>query len=388
MQNFEFCNPTKIIFGEGTIPRIGEETKKYAKKVLLVYGKSSIKNNGIYDQVVTSLQKADIAFVEFPGVKSNPVLTHLREGIALAKSEAVGAVLAVGGGSVLDESKAICIGAKDDGDVWDFFLGKRDAQDALPLLTVLTLAATGSEMNCGGVITNEELKQKFNVNSPYIFPKTSILDPTTTCTVPADYTAYGAVDAISHIIEGYFTTSDKWLPIQDRYVEGLIHSIMESMNIIHENPSDYQGRATLMWAATLALNGLPIAGIGPCGFPNHAIEHSLSAFYDIAHGAGLAIVIPGWMTHNSQKNPAKFAQFAQRVFDVADQGSPVATAAKGIEALKAWFKKIGCPVTLSDADIPETDIEKLADNATMLATKWGLTAYTKEEIAKVLNCCK
>ncbi|MEW6238161.1 MAG: iron-containing alcohol dehydrogenase [Candidatus Omnitrophota bacterium] len=388
MQNFTFWNPVKIIFGEGTIPQIGPETKKYGKKALFVYGKSSIKKNGVYDQAVQSLQAAGVEIVEFSGVKPNPVLSHLNEGIALAKGEQADVVVAVGGGSVLDESKAIAAGAKSDGDVWDFFLGKREVEDALPLLTILTLAATGSEMNCGAVVTNEETKQKFNVNSPCLFPKVSILDPTTTCTVPMNYTAYGAVDAIAHSIEGYFTSADSWTPIQDRYVEGLIASIMDSAGRLLKNPADYQGRASMMWAATLALNGLPLAGIGPCGFPNHAIEHSLSALYDIAHGAGLAIVIPGWMKYASQKNPAKFAQFAQRVFHMAEDGSPTQTAAKGIEALKAWFKKIGCPVSLADAHIPSTDIDIIADNATMLAKKWRLNDYTKETIANVLSLCQ
>ena len=388
MQNFTFWNPTKIIFGEGTIPQIGAEVKNYGKKVLLVYGKSSIKNNGIYDQVASSLQKNGIEFVEFSGVKSNPVLSHLYEGIALAKKEKVDVILAVGGGSVLDESKSIAAGAKDNGDVWDFFNGKRDVQDALPLLTVLTLAATGSEMNCGGVITNEATLQKFNINSPFLFPKVSILDPTNTFSVSKAYTTYGAVDAISHIIEGYFTSDDSWTPIQDRYVESLIISIMLSTDRIMENLSDYQGRASLMWAATLALNGLPTAGIGNYGFPNHMIEHSLSALYDIPHGAGLAIVIPGWMKYYSQKNPAKFAQFAKRVFHIVNDESAEGTANKGIDALKAWFKQIGCPVSLADVNIPEADIDKIAQNATMLADRWGLVDYTKEEIAKVLNLCK
>ena len=289
---------------------------------------------------------------------------------------------------MIDESKSIAAGAKDNGEVWDFFNGKREVQDALPLLTILTLAATGSEMNCGGVITNEETKQKFNINSPFLFPKVSILDPTNTFSVNKAYTAYGAVDAISHLIEGYFTSGDNWTPIQDRYVEGLIISIMLSADKIMENPNDYQGRASLMWAATLALNGLPTAGIGNYGFPNHMIEHSLSALYDVAHGAGLAIVIPGWMKYASKKNPAKFAQFAKRVFHIVIDDTADGTALKGIDALKAWFKRIGCPVSLADVNIPEGDIDKIAENATMLANRWGLVDYTKEEIAKVLTLCK
>lgn len=387
MQNFTFWNPTKIIFGEETISQIGSETKQFGKNVMLVYGKGSIKRTGIYDKVVNSLREADLKIVEFSGVQPNPLLSHTRQGIALVKQEKIEVIVAVGGGSVLDESKAIAAGSKTDGDVWDFYIEKATVQDALPVLGILTLAATGSEMNPASVITNEETQQKFNLRSPYIFPKVSILDPTATYTVPKTYTAYGGIDAISHVIEGYFTGEDPWTPIQDRYVEGLIKTIMESTERCLENPEDYQGRATLMWAATLALNGLPVAGIGKHGFPNHMIEHSLSAIYDIAHGAGLSIVIPGWMKYVSRKSPAKFAQFAERVFDI-QQNSPEKAAATGIKTLKAWFDKIGSPTTLSAGNIPEEDIEKIAENALMLAKKWKLSEYTKDVIVEILRLCK
>jgi alcohol dehydrogenase YqhD (iron-dependent ADH family) len=387
MQNFTFWNPTKIIFGKDTIPQIGVETKQFGKKVMLVYGKSSIKNTGVYDKVVNSLREAQLEVVEFSGVQPNPVLSHVKEGIAFVKRKKVDLIVAVGGGSVLDESKAIAVGAKTDGDVWDFYLEKTAPQDALPVLTVLTLAATGSEMNPTSVITNDATHQKFNLRSPFIFPKVSILDPTATYTVPKSYTAYGGVDAISHVIEGYFTSKDPWTPIQDRLVEGLIKTIMESTERILENPQDYQGRATMMWAASLALNGLPVAGIGQHSFPNHMIEHSLSAIYDIPHGAGLSIVIPGWMKYASRKSLAKFVQFAEQVFDIYEN-SPEQAAEKGIEALKAWFEKIGSPTTLSAGNIPEGDIEKIAENAVMLAKKWKLTEYTKDVITEVLRLCK
>jgi alcohol dehydrogenase YqhD (iron-dependent ADH family) len=387
MQNFMFWNPTKIIFGQDTIPQIGTETQRFGKKVMLVYGKGSIKRTGIYDQVANSLREAQLNVIEFSGAQPNPLLSHVRTGIALAKQEHIEAIVAVGGGSVIDTSKAIAVGAKTDGDVWDFYLEKTTPLDALPVLTVLTLAATGSEMNPTSVITNEETRQKFNLRSPLSFPKVSILDPTATYTVSKPYTAYGGVDAISHLIEGYFTHQDPWTPIQDRLVEGLVKTIMESTERILENPKDYQGRATMMWAATLALNGLPVAGIGPHGFPNHLMEHSLSAIYDIAHGAGLSIIMPGWMRYASRKSPAKFAQFAERVFGIKESSSEK-SAEKGIAALKAWFEKIGSPTTLAAAKIPAIDIEKIAENVVMLAKKWKLSEYTKEVIAEVLTLCK
>lgn len=386
MQPFVFHNPTKIVFGAQTITKVGKSTASYGTKALLVYGQNSIKRSGVYDQVTASLQAAGVSWVEHAGVKSNPVLSHVRAGVALAKAEQVDVVVAVGGGSVLDESKAIAAGAKSEGDVWDFFINAAQVEQALPLVTVLTLAATGSEMNSGGVVTNEETKQKFNIGSPLLFPKVSILDPCLTYSVPADYTAYSAVDAISHLIEGYFTSEDRATPLQDRFVEGLIKTIIESTEQILEQPDHADARATMMWSATWALNGLSTAGIGVYGFPNHMIEHSLSALYDVAHGAGLSIVMPGWMSYKAEQQPAKFAQFASRVFGCSG-GSEQERALYAAEKLKDWFRKIGSPVTLAEAQIPEQDIPAIADNATMLAQKWGLKDYTSEVIAEILKRC-
>lgn len=387
MQPFIFHNPTKIVFGPNMVNKVGKSTASYGKKALLVYGQNSIKRSGVYAQVTASLQAAGVSWIDHAGVKSNPVLSHVNAGITLAKQQQVDVVVAVGGGSVLDEAKAICAGAKTDGDVWDFFCDKAQIKDALPLVTVLTLAATGSEMNSGGVVTNEATQQKFNLGSPHLFPKVSILDPCLTYTVPLDYTAYSAVDAISHLIEGYFTSNDAATPLQDRFVEGLIQTIIESTEQILLQPDHPEARATMMWAATWALNGLSTAGIGVYGFPNHMIEHSLSALYDIAHGAGLSIVMPGWMAYKAEQQPAKFAQFAERVFG-CDEGDELARAQAGIVALKGWFAKIDSPVTLETGGVPEGDIPAIADNATMLAQKWGLTEYSSDVIASILQRCR
>ncbi len=386
MKSFVFHNPTKIVFGGGMVAKVGKHTAAHGGKALLVYGKNSIKNNGVYDKVAASLAAEGVTLVEYGGVKSNPVLSHVRTGIALAKQQHVDVVVAVGGGSVLDEAKAIAAGAMSDHDVWDFFTGAARVKQALPLITVLTLAATGSEMNSGGVVTNEETKQKFDIGSPALFPKVSILDPTLTYTVPMDYTAYSAVDAISHLLEGYFTSNDQATPLQDRFVEGLVQTIIESTGQIMQQPDDSEARATMMWAATWALNGLSTAGIGGYGFPNHMIEHSLSALYDIPHGAGLSIVMPGWMAYAAEQQPAKFAQFAQRVFgcDGADQ---VQCAQEGIAELKNWFTTIDSPVTLEQGNVPTSDIAAIAENATMLAEKWGLKDYSAGVIADILRRC-
>ncbi|MEA3465456.1 MAG: iron-containing alcohol dehydrogenase [Thermodesulfobacteriota bacterium] len=387
MQPFVFHNPTKIVFGSQMVKKVGKNTAAYGKKALLVYGQNSIKRSGVYDQVTASLSVAGVSWVEHAGVKSNPVLSHVRAGVALAKAEQVDVIVAVGGGSVLDEAKTIAAGAMTDGDVWDFFNDKAYVKQALPLITVLTLAATGSEMNNGGVITNEDTQQKFNIGSPQLFPKVSILDPCLTYTVPADYNAYSGVDAISHLLEGYFTSADQVTPLQDRFVEGLIKTIMQSTEQILAEPDHAEARATMMWAATLALNGLSTAGIGGYGFPNHMIEHSLSALYDVAHGAGLSIVMPGWMAYKAQQQPAKFAQFVSEVFGCSG-GSEQERALYAAEALKQWFRKIGSPVTLAEEKISAQDIPAIADNATMLAQKWGLKEYNAEVIADILQRCR
>ncbi len=387
MENFIFHNPTRIVFGEGVIDQVGEQTRPHGGKVLLVYGRNSIKANGIYDRITTSLVGAGLEIVEFSGVKPNPVLSHLRQGIELAKKERPDCLVAVGGGSVLDEAKAIAAGAVTDIDVWDFFTGKATIEKALPLVTVLTVAATGSEMNPTGVVTNEETLQKFEISAPPLYPRTSLLDPTVLYTLSSDYTAYSCVDVISHVIEAYFTAETRHTPIQDRLVENIIVSVMESCETCLEDPHSYQGRATFMWAATLALNGLPVAGVGSFSFPNHMIEHSLSAIYDIAHGAGLAIVIPGWMSYTAEKSPEKFARFGREIFGIQGN-SETQLAHEAIQRLKSWFAKIGAPVSLEEAGIPASDIPAIAENASMLARKWGLDAYTVDEIATVLNHCK
>ncbi len=386
MQNFVFHNPTKILFGKNTIPSIGAETVLFGKRVLLVYGTASIKKNGLYDQVVQSLTAADAEITEHPGVQSNPLLSHVQKGIQLARENSCEVICAVGGGSVIDEAKAICAGTTVQHNVWKFFTGKKSVKAPLPLTTVLTLAASGSEMNSGMVITNDETSQKFGFANKQLYPKTSILDPTVTCSVPADYTAYGAVDAIAHVLEFYFTTADPYTPVQDRLMEGLVINAMESCNRVLTQLDDYQARADLMWTATLALNGLTGAGLGKVGFPMHMIEHSLSAFYNVPHGAGLSAVIPGWMKFHAQLYPARFAQFAERVFDIRD-GSMEEMAAEGIERLTAWFSTVNSPTTLTALQIPTDDIPKIAENALTLGKVWRMFDYDSNKIETILRNC-
>ncbi len=386
MQNFVFHNPTKILFGKGTIPAIGPETIALGSKVLLVYGSGSIKRNGIHQQATDSLRKSGAEIVEHAGVQSNPLLSHARQGIELAKRQKCQVVCAIGGGSVIDEAKAICAGAVVDHDVWKFFTGKKSVTAPLPLTTVLTLAASSSEMNSGMVITNDETRQKFGFANKKLHPRTSILDPEATFTVPADYTAYGAVDAIAHVLEFYFTTCDPATPVQDRFMEGLVINVMESCDRVLADLHGYQGRADLMWSATLALNGLTAAGLGKVGFPMHLIEHSLSALYNVPHGAGISAIIPGWMRYQCRVTPQRFARFAERVFDCRSGGMEE-RARRGIEALEAWFQKINSPTSLAALNIPEEDIPRIAENAVAQARVWRMPDYDTIRIQAILSGC-
>jgi hypothetical protein len=383
MQNFVFENPTKIIFGKGQIPKIGKEVSRFGRKALLVYGMGSILKNGIYAQVSESLKKAGVDFVDFSGVKSNPVLSHVNKGIDLARNENVDVILAVGGGSVIDTAKAISAGIRADHDVWDFFTSSKPVFSALPVLTVVTVSASASEMNNGAVVTKEDGCQKYCIVSPLIRPKVSILDPTVLFSLSPEYSAFSAVDIITHMLEGYFNNTAHVSPLQDRLVEALMRTVMESTDIIMEEPDNYNARANMMWSAILGFNGLTTCGMGQVQMPAHMIEHSLSAIYDIAHGAGLSIVLPAWMTWALEAKTERLAKFAREIFSVKGRGSK-AVAEKGIACLKLWFESIGSPVSLKTVKIPESDIDSIAENAFALSQVWFYEDYTQDVIRQIL----
>jgi len=390
MQNFTFHNPTKIIFGKNTIGQLGGEAKQYGKKALFVYGQGAIKKNGVYEQAVASLKAAGVEFVEFSGVRANPVLSHTREGVRLAKAEKVDFVVAVGGGSVIDEAKAICAGACASNDVWDFYIGKAAPDRALPLAAVLTVAATGTEMNGGTVITNEETKEKFGWGNPLLAPKFSILDPTTTFSIGAAYTAYAAVDAVTHLLEGYFTGDDPNTILQDRYVEAVVRSIIDVTETMIQKPDDYEARATFMWSATLAWNNISPCGIGAWTTPNHLIGHSMSALFDTPHGASLSIALSGWLPWYMEQGETqlkKLAQFGKRVFDLRAERMKT-YAEYGILALRRWFRDINAPTTLADINVDDAGLEAIAENVEMSTPHWGLPDYNKARVIDILKRCR
>ncbi len=379
MDNFTFHNPTKIEFGTGKEQLIGQHLAGHGiRKVLLCYGSDRIKRDGLFATVIKSLAAHRVEFVECGGIVSNPILSKVREAIALAREHQVDAVLSVGGGSVLDSAKAVAAGVIYKGDVWDLFLGKAAIEGALPIFDILTLAATGSEMNNGAVVTNEATKEKFAIMSGHTFPRVSIVNPALMKTVSRDYLVYSAADIIAHSIEGYFTATVQ-PRFHSRLVEAIINTVIETTETLLVNPEDYAARAEFAWASTQALNGLIYAGTAGYGYPNHMIEHSLSALFNVPHGAGLSVVMPAWMRWYQDRNPAQFERFARNVFGLD-------TAEQGIAALEKWFDKIGTPTRLSQLGITEADLPATIENVLGNAQHFGLAErYTRDVVATILK---
>ncbi|MFB3170616.1 iron-containing alcohol dehydrogenase [Neobacillus sp. 179-C4.2 HS] len=382
MQNFTFWNPTKLIFGKGQLEQLKSEIPRYGKKVLVVYGGGSIKRSGLYDNVINLLNEIDAQVFELPGVEPNPRITTARKGVEICKSEGIDILLAVGGGSVIDCTKLIAAGAKYDGDAWDLVTRKAVVNEALPFGTVLTLAATGSEMNSGSVITNWETNEKYGWGSPFTFPKFSILDPVHTFSVPRDQTIYGIVDMMSHVLEHYFHLEENTL-FQDRMCESLLITVMETAPKLLENLESYEHRATILYSGTMALNG--ILNMGYRGdWATHNLEHAVSAVYDIPHGGGLAILFPHWMKHNLKVKPERFKQLAVRVFGVDPEGKTAEEAGlEGIQKLREYWNSIDAPERLADYNIDDSKIELMADRAMVYGEFGNFTKLNREDVLAI-----
>ena len=361
MDNFAFYSPTYFDFGKDTEYHVAELIRKYGgTKVLLHYGGGSIKRNGLYDRVTDTLKKAGLDVCELGGVKPNPRSGLVREGIRLCQQENVDFILAVGGGSTIDSAKAIAAGSLYDGDFMDFYRGKAKIQKALPIGTILTIAAAGSEGSPNTVITDEETMVKKGTKSDLLRPKFSILNPALTCTLPPYQTAAGATDIMIHVCERYFSNTEE-VEITDRLCEAILKTIIYEAPRVIENPEHYEARANIMWAGMLAHNN--VCGVGRVqDWASHHIEHELSALYDVTHGAGLAVIAPLWMRYVSKMNPHKFILFATRVWDVPmDESHPEDVILQGIEAFEAFLKKIGMPSSFAEIGAREEDIEKMTD---------------------------
>ena len=358
MQNFDYQTPTRLIFGKGVVGKLPEVMRDYGKKILLTYGGGSIKKIGLYDKVKELL--AGFEIVELSGIQPNPKYDpSVLEGVRLCKENDIDVILAVGGGSVLDCSKAIAAGALYDGDPWDLISYKVKAKAALPIVDIITLAATGSEYDCGGVISRTETNDKIGYMDPLLYPVVSFLDPTYTFTVSKKQTAAGCADAMNHIMEQYFCGDSSVL--NDGFMEAGLKSLMINAVKCLENPEDYTARAEMMLTCTYGCNGIYALGNSYTGWPCHGMEHALSAYYDITHGEGLAIITPRWMKHIlSEKTVDRFVKYGVNVFGIDSSLDRFEIAEKAIDETYKFFGSINIPMHLKDVGIDESRIDEMA----------------------------
>lgn len=386
MKNFVYNVSTKILFGKNTIEKLGEEISPFSKKILLVYGSQRIKKNGLFDSISGILKTHDIQLFELSGVKPNPSIKSVHEGIRLIKENQLGFILAVGGGSVIDAAKAMAVGASDDIDPWLICKRKTDVKSALPVGSVLTLSATGSEMNGNSVISNEKTGEKLPLGSDLLRPKFSILDPTLTFSVPKDQTAAGVVDIFTHVCEQYFEPVET-NAVADRMAEGIMKVCLEHGRKAIDVPEDYEARANLMWAGSIALNSILTYGKTGGDWATHFIEHEISAAYDITHGVGLAIVLPNWMKYVlNNETVDKFASFAQNVFGI-NKIDKFEQAKAGIDATIEFFKSLDIPTKLSKIGIDDSKIEHMAEQAVQFGEIGSFNKLGKESVKKILEMC-
>ena len=384
MINFNYSIPTEIYFGKDKIDKLGELVKRHGTRVLLAYGGGSIKQNGIYNKVVDTFNSLDIPFFELSGIEPNPRITSVREGVKICRENNIDFILAIGGGSVIDCSKAIAGGYYYEGDPWDFCTRKASIKKALPIGTILTIAATGSEMNENAVISNLDTEEKIGIGSRHVKPKFSILDPTYTFSVPAKHTAAGTVDIISHIFEQYFCPT-KGAYMQDRMAEALLKTCIHYGPIAIDNPENYDARANLMWTSSVALNGLLTYG-KITDWATHGMEHELSAVYDITHGVGLAILTPHWMEHVlDEATVDKFVEYGVNVWGLQDHEDKFKVAQEAINKTKEFFISLGIPMTLSEVGIREEKLEEMAAKATVRGAIGGFKKLNKEDVLKIYN---
>ena len=393
MENFAYYTPTKVVFGKDEEKNVGKLAKEFgAKKVLIHYGGGSAVRSGLIDKIKTSLTEENISFVELGGVKPNPRLSLIYEGIKLAKENSVDFILAVGGGSVIDSAKGIGYGIAnpDIEDVWDLYIGKKKTQKCAPIGVVLTIAAAGSEMSGGSVVTKEDEQLKRSYGCDNARPKFAIMNPELTYTLPKYQIACGVVDIMMHTMERYFSPVGN-LELTDKIAEGLLRTMIKYGKLSLENPHNYEARAEIMWASSLAHNGL--TGCGGIGdWSTHQLEHDLGGVYDIAHGAGLSAVWGSWARYVYKENPKRFVQFAENVFGIEKIGTDEEVAIKGIEAMENFYKDIEMPISISETGInlSDEDVEMLAEKCSNNGTRYigSFKKFFKEDMAKIYSMAK
>ena len=387
MYSFIYDIPVKIYFGPDQLHHLGQELKKYGEKVLITYGGGSIKRSGLYDKIYNELTNANLKVFELSGIAPNPRVESAREGQKICRENGINVILAVGGGSTIDCSKLIAASACVEHDPWDFIDKQAPINNALPLVTVLTLAATGSEMDPGAVISNPDTNDKLAVHSPLLLPKASFLDPTLTYSVSAYQTACGSADILSHTMETYFQTTPNMYFI-DCFMEGLMKTVIKYAPIAIKEPENYEARANLMWASSWAINGFAKGWVnGP--WSCHPIEHEISAIYDITHGLGLAIITPRWLEYClDDSNVSKYVQFGVNVFGIDESLDPFSIAKESIKRLSDFlFNDLGLTPTLSALGIGDENFKLMADKLAKNNPMPGFKALTSNDIENILRMC-
>ena len=385
MENFNFYSPTEFVFGKDRENEAGALVKKHGgSRVLLHYGGGSVIRSGLLDRVKASLEAEGVFFAELGGVQPNPRDTLVYKGIELCKKENIDFILAVGGGSTIDSSKAIAAGVLYDGDFWDFYCGKAGIAKALPVGTVLTIAAAGSEGSPSSVITQDATGTKRGTGSDLIRPKFSVLNPALTCTLPAYQTACGAADIMAHVFERYFTNTPE-VEVTDRLCEAVLLTMIKETPRVIADPDNYDARANIMWAGMVAHND--IVGVGRSqDWNSHGIEHELSGLYDVAHGAGLAVIMPSWMEFVMEHDVMRFAQMATRLWGCQmNFHAPEVTALEGIRCFRRFLHDIGLPINLAELGAKEEDIPTLVANMGIKDRTWGFVRLSPEDITAIYN---
>lgn len=389
MNNFIYEIPTKVYFGENQLQgNLSEEIKKYGNKVLLVYGGGSIKKIGLYEEIIKELQNSNIQFYEFSGIEPNPRHTSINKAIKICKENDIDLILAIGGGSVIDSSKLISVGKYYNGDSWDFVMGKVKIENAMPIVTVLTLSATGSEMNGTAVISNMETNYKKSIKSPLVIPKVSFLDPTITYSVNKYQTACGSFDILSHIMETYFSRN-KGLYMLDTVMEGLMKTVIKYSKLAYNEPQNYEARANLMWSSSWAINGFIRMDKQPNIWICHLLEHQLSAFYDITHGLGLAILTPKYLRYALNENTVdKYYSFGVNVWNINSSLPKMEVARKSIECLEnLLYKDLELTNNLSDLNINDEYFEEMANRICSNGIVKGFIDLDKQDIINIFKEC-
>lgn len=385
MENFNFKAYTEMLFGKGQISKLPEVINRYGKNVLLAYGGGSIKKNGIYDDVKRLLKDCNI--IELDKIEPNPKIETVRRGVSLCKENDIDVILAVGGGSTIDCAKVVAAGAFYDKDPWDLVINPEKIDKVLPIVTILTLAATGSEMNGNAVISKMDTNEKLGTASVNMKPQVSILDPEYLYTLPSIQTAAGTADIMSHVFESYFKKTEGAF-VQDKFSEGLLETCIKYCPIALKDPTNYEARANLMWASSMALNGLCGSG-KPGAWTCHPIEHELSAFYDITHGVGLAIVTPRWMRYILSENTVdKFVDYAINVWKLEKKDDKFALANEAIDLTEKFFKDCGIPMTLKEVNIDETHFDEMAKGAVENGSlAYAYVPLNEADVKKILEMC-